>query len=234
MASRATKSRPSPNRDGRRRNRDAQLMAVAIDVFWRKGYSAATIQDVADEVGVLKGSLYHYIESKEELLFRIFAGAYEEAESLMAEVAQLDRPPLEKLHVYLERHIEQIVTYPERTSLYFREWRHLTGDRLRIVIKKRSEYERFLRNLIISARRDGEIDDSISARYQTLFIIGAINYIAEWYKRSGRDSAKTIAQVHAALAINTLRATHPSRGLGAAKDQDGTESCDWPAGDVLN
>jgi DNA-binding transcriptional regulator YbjK len=58
-----------------RRNRSDEILQAAIEIFHQKGYAAASIQDVADTVGVLKGSLYHYIDSKEDLLARIFEGS---------------------------------------------------------------------------------------------------------------------------------------------------------------
>ena len=59
--------------DGRqRRNRSQDVLEAAVRVFHKKGYASSSIQDIADEVGVLKGSLYHYIDSKEDLLISIF------------------------------------------------------------------------------------------------------------------------------------------------------------------
>ena len=62
---------PEQRRPVDRRNREHEVVEAAVKVFYEKGYAASTIQDVADVVGVLKGSLYHYISSKEDLLFRI-------------------------------------------------------------------------------------------------------------------------------------------------------------------
>ena len=45
------------------------IIAAAAKVFRTKGYHAATVQDIADEVGILKGSLYHHVKSKEDLLY---------------------------------------------------------------------------------------------------------------------------------------------------------------------
>src|SRR5579875_3080078 len=47
------------------------IVAAAAKVFRTKGYHAATVQDIADEVGILKGSLYHHLDSKEELLYLV-------------------------------------------------------------------------------------------------------------------------------------------------------------------
>lgn len=51
--------------------RQADVTQAAVEIFWQKGYRVASIQDVADQVGVLKGSLYDYSESKEDLLWRV-------------------------------------------------------------------------------------------------------------------------------------------------------------------
>jgi AcrR family transcriptional regulator len=187
-----------------RRNRSADVMAAGIEVFWRKGYSAASVQDLADAVGVLKGSMYHYIESKEDLLFRIFDSAHEEASLLMGEVEAMDGDPLTKLRTYLERHIEQFLANPERTSLYFRDWRYLTGERYETVVKQRRTYERFVRDLITKAQASGAVDSSLNPWQTSLFVIGAINYVADWYRRDGKASAAEIARSQADLAIRAL------------------------------
>ena len=51
--------------------RTREIIAAAAKLFKEKGYHATTIQDVADEVGMLKGSLYYHIKSKEELLYLV-------------------------------------------------------------------------------------------------------------------------------------------------------------------
>ena len=71
-----------------RRKRDEEVVAAAAKVFYERGYSAATVQDIADELGILKGSLYHYIKTKEDLLFRIFEEVHKEVEAILEEVAR--------------------------------------------------------------------------------------------------------------------------------------------------
>ena len=82
---------------GRRRNREPELIAAAVEVFYEKGYATASLQDVADIVGVLKGSLYHYISSKEELLAWICIESHAQAADIMAEVAESEAEPLDQL-----------------------------------------------------------------------------------------------------------------------------------------
>src|SRR5436309_10040579 len=54
------------------RERGEQVYAAALRLFREKGYHATSMQDIAAAVGLYKGSLYHYIDGKEELLVRVF------------------------------------------------------------------------------------------------------------------------------------------------------------------
>jgi AcrR family transcriptional regulator len=194
---------------GGRRNRDAEIVEAAIDVFWRKGYPVASVQDVADRVGVLKGSLYHYIDTKEDLLFRIFDESHAQASAIVGEVSRLDVAPLDRLRIYVERYVEWYIENLERVSLYYSEWRHLTGKRRTTVLKQRSFYEHFMRETIREAQAAGEVPAGLNATYATFFILGGIQNIPVWYRRDGADSPKQIAAAFAEMTLGMLTATTP-------------------------
>lgn len=187
-----------------RRNRERELIQVAIELFWEKGYSAASVQEVADRVGVLKGSLYYYIDSKEDLLFRIFQESHEQASEFVVHAEALDAPPLEKLRAYFERYVLWYLENVERVSLYFSELRHLTGERRETVLEQRNVYEKFVRGQIEAAKKDGSIKATTDVRYATFFVLGAVNAVPSWYRRNGRDSAEEIASVYTDLIVATL------------------------------
>jgi AcrR family transcriptional regulator len=186
------------------------VIDAAVDVFWRKGFAAASIQDVADQVGVLKGSLYHYIDSKEALLMRVMDEAHAQSWALIEEVAALDAPPLKRLRTYFERHVKWYLDNVEHASVFFHEWRFLTGERQAVVKERRDSYERFIRGLIEACQQGGGVDPAIPSKYALLYILGAVNAVPDWYRRSGRDSAEEIASIYAELTIGTLTGAHPS------------------------
>jgi AcrR family transcriptional regulator len=187
------------------------VIDAAVDVFWRKGFPAASIQDVADQVGVLKGSLYHYIDSKEELLFRIFDESHQQAWVIVEEVSQTDAPPLERLRAYIERYLTWYLENLERVSLYFTEWRHLTGARRDTVIEQRHGYETFLRSLIKEAQKAGEVATDLNVTHAVFYIFGGIQNVPVWYRREGRDSPAQIAASYADLTIGMLTGTTPRK-----------------------
>jgi AcrR family transcriptional regulator len=178
-------------------------------VFSRRGYAGASIQEVADTVGVLKGSLYHYIGSKEELLYVIYDGAHKEAEALMQATSDLEASATEKLRFYVRNLVLNALGNLDRTSLYFRDWRHLTGENLDALIKQRRQYESFARALINDIYKEAGIEPVVKPKYISFFAMGAINWLADWYRPSGGDSPSSVADGFADLVIGTLSGATP-------------------------
>ena len=191
----------------KRRNREVEVLAAAVDVFSQKGYSAASIQEVADRVGVLKGSLYYYIRSKEDLLARIVAEVHQQSTDILDEVLALDLSAVDRVRVYIERHVEWYLGNVSQVSVFFREWRHLTGERLDVVLEQHRGYDRAVRELITAAQTAGDVPAALDPKYASLYILAAVNAVPDWYSPAGRDSARTIAENYAAMTVGLLQGT---------------------------
>ena len=86
--------------------RDQEVLSAAARVFYARGYADASVQHVADELGILKGSLYHYISSKEELLYRLLDETHGDASRILAQVeAEQGLAPLARLRLYVRRQV---------------------------------------------------------------------------------------------------------------------------------
>lgn len=177
--------RPKP-RVVERRNRDAAVLAAAISVMSERGYAATSIQEVADRVGVLKGSLYHYFSSKEELLFRIIEESYMESIDIVAQTQALGLPAIDELSEYLRRLCMVYLGNVDRANIYFAETRHLTGERLQTTKLRGREFERHVRDLITRAQEDGDVDTTLDVRLLSRYVIGSLNSVRSWPSRSGQ------------------------------------------------
>jgi TetR/AcrR family transcriptional regulator, cholesterol catabolism regulator len=187
-----------------RRNRRQDVLEAAIRVFHKKGYASASIQDVAEEVGVLKGSLYHYIDSKEDLLARIFEDSAGHFMEMLDEASGLDGPPVERLRAFGRSCSFWYLRNIERVGIYATEWKHLTGARRKEVMEIRETYERRLAGLIGEVKDCGETAPDLDVNFATYFIFGALNGLPDWYRRRGPDSAETIAAAYADQIVNTV------------------------------
>jgi AcrR family transcriptional regulator len=188
----------------RRRNRGEDVIEAAIRVFHKKGYASASIQDVAAEVGVLKGSLYHYIDSKEDLLARIFEDSAGHFEAMLVEASELDAPPVERLRSFARECSLWYLQNIERVAIYVNEWEHLSGKRLKEVKRIRVAYEQRLAELIGAVKEAGEAAPDLDLNYATYFIFGALNGLPTWYRRRGPDPAERIADAYAGMIVATV------------------------------
>lgn len=168
-----------------RRNRDANVIAAAIAVMSEKGYAATSIQEVADRVGVLKGSLYHYFPSKEELLVRILNESHQQNNEIIDRVKALDLSPFEELMAYLRESGRWYLANIDRANIFFSESRHLTGTRLEEALEYGRAYERYVQTLVRKAQADGDIRADIDDRLISRSILGSINSVRFWPSRSG-------------------------------------------------
>src|SRR5947208_16917688 len=116
-----TKTGRAAARSTKKTNRQAEVTEAAIEIFWQKGYRAASIQDVAEKVGVLKGSLYYYIESKEDLLWRIIEDVHHEWRDILDEARKLEAEPIERSHAVSKLHSEWTRRNTQDVSGFFSE-----------------------------------------------------------------------------------------------------------------
>lgn len=172
---------------GGRQNRDRMVLEAALTVISERGYPAASIQQVADKVGVLKGSLYHYFTSKEDLLFRIIEDSWNEYYNIIEQSKALGLSPLGELSEYLRRSCIWYLQNVEQTNIWFTDARHLTGERLEQVQDHSRKFQKYIHGLIVAAQKDGSISTQIDARLLGRYVVGALQSVRTWSARSSRS-----------------------------------------------
>lgn len=199
MARSATGPGPSA-----RRNRDAEILDAATSVFSQKGYSAASLQEIADRVGILKGSLYHYIDSKESLLFRILASSHQSAAEIMADVDALGLPPERKFITYIQNLVFWYMQHLDRAALYQNEWRFLEGDFSKEVRGHRRRFAAYMQQIIDDSIAGGLAPSDLDAETATSFILSAIDSIPSWFRSRSPENAADFAAVIARLSHSVV------------------------------
>lgn len=188
-----------------RPKREAELLAAATRVFYERGYVDASVQDVADELGLLKGSLYHYIRTKEDLLYRVLEQVHGEVQQILDEVAAVpDLPPLERIRLYIKRQVLYTLDNLERNKVYYHDMAHLGEARRAEIFARRADHSRFIRGLVLEAQARGEVDPDLDPSLTGNCIFAAIIWTHSWYRPDGRTSRQEIASVCARYAISGL------------------------------
>lgn len=184
-------------------SKNEEIFAQAVRIFQQKGYHATSVQDIADAVGLQKGSLYHYISSKEELLFRIFArGSRALTQRLEAIIASSD-PPTEKLQRAMEAHLIELCDQLDIFTVYLSERRALNGRHHTKVRAAGKQHARLLEQIIAEGIASGDfrkVDCTLAAHA----ILGMCNWLYQWYSPTGRLTPHEIAEVFSDLIVDGL------------------------------
>lgn len=189
--------------DGRR-PRDREVIEASVKLFSEKGYAATSVQDVAEALGMLKGSLYYYIDTKETLLRKVFEDSHAEVREIAERYRAADGPRLQRLADFLEEYALWYLTHLQRASLFAREWRHASAE-LRVVMSaQRKYYDDVLREFIAAARADGDIDPELDPKLATYFVMSAVSSLPDWFNPSGEQSAKDVAAQYSRMALMLL------------------------------
>ena len=181
------------------------MLDAAARVFYERGYMNATVENVAEELGILKGSLYHYIDSKEEVLFRLLDETHDGVHGILEEVAarSASEPPLARLHEYVRMQVEFNIQNLVRVSVYYRDIGCLSDERLELLLARRRDHEQFVRGLIAEAQERGEVDASADAGALSKCLFATIIWTYRWYSPR-RDRDRGIAPRCADFAIAGL------------------------------
>ncbi|MDR2986570.1 MAG: TetR/AcrR family transcriptional regulator [Nocardiopsaceae bacterium] len=99
-------------------DRHDQILAVAAELFARKGVAATTVREIADEVGILSGSLYHHFDSKEAMVDEILSPYLKDLGDACQRVMARRVDPRGKLRDLVAECLAVVETHPHATEIY--------------------------------------------------------------------------------------------------------------------
>jgi AcrR family transcriptional regulator len=189
--------------------REEQVRAVALRLFKEKGYHATSMRDIAEEVGINKGSLYSYIRSKEDLLIPVFERAMGVLLAQIEEVAaDSTLTPTSRLRRAIQAHVNAVANNLDVLTVYLSEWRQLAAESLS---KERTQRERYA-ELFLAILQDGVTSGEFRAmdtRIVMLGMIGMCNYLFRWYRPDGRLEPHQIADELIEMVMQGVRTQTP-------------------------
>ncbi|GAA4663070.1 TetR/AcrR family transcriptional regulator [Gordonia humi] len=187
------------------KSRDREVVAAAVRLFYSKGYAATSIQDIADELGLLKGSVYYYIDTKETLLRRIFETSHEQVREIAEKYqAPEDGSALERFRGFLREYALWYLRNIPRASLFAREWRHASDELRAVMLEQRKYYDHALRALILAVGDERRLEVADDASMISNFIMSAVSSLPDWFHPDGSRSAEDVATHYVDYATRVL------------------------------
>jgi AcrR family transcriptional regulator len=182
--------------------RRSELTRQAARLFAEKGYHGTSIGDLAEAMGVQKGSLYAHIDSKADLLWEV---ARDGAAAFHAGLDELPDvlAPAEKIRFALRAHLRVVAEQLDVATVFVREWRYLEGTRRDEFLAERRRYEERFRALFREGRELGGLRTDLDDGTATLLALSAANWAYTWL-RPGIDTDE-LADRFFALLLDGMR-----------------------------
>jgi TetR/AcrR family transcriptional regulator, fatty acid metabolism regulator protein len=153
------------------------ILDAAIRVFARRGFHHCRVSDVADEAGVAYGLVYHYFDSKEEILNTLFL---ERWQIMLDAIAEIDRQPLparDKLYRVASFIIDSYRHEPELMKVIIVEVTRAANSFGRLHLDEIREAYAMIAGIVESGRADGSFTANISSEFAALVFYGAIEQL---------------------------------------------------------
>ena len=182
--------------------RRIELTRTAARLFAEKGYHGTSIGDIAQALGVQKGSLYSHIASKADLLWDV---ASEGAAAFHAGLDGVpdEGPVVERIRAALRAHLRVVAEQLDIATVFIREWRYLEGERREQFVAERRRYEERFRAYFREGRELGELRTDLDDGTAALLALSAANWAYTWL-RPGADT-DALADRFTALLIDGMR-----------------------------
>jgi AcrR family transcriptional regulator len=182
-----------------------RVVAVAADLFARHGYHGTGIAELAKAVGLGRGALYHYIGSKEALLYAISRTQVDRMNAQAEAVLRAGLPPEELLREMARGLLRNIADHRSEWAVFFRDYSALSGERRDHVIAARERYEGYWRQALDRGVEAGVLRPTPALLVKG--ILGMLNYTYLWFEPDGALTPEELADEYIDTLLRGIRRT---------------------------
>jgi len=188
--------------------RKAVILKAAAHVFRKKGYHATRIQDIADAVGMQKGSLYYYISSKEDLLRGLVEGRLQDMICAAEAILGTRHSASRKLERIVEMHLRHFQEHRDIFGIFLHEDMELLNRSSETDIRALARrYDDLIESTLTEGVETGEFAADTDKRIVIKAIVGMCNGTYTWFQSNGRYPIEEIARIFAHLIVDGIRRT---------------------------
>jgi AcrR family transcriptional regulator len=186
-----------------RRRRD-EMLAAAAELFYENGYAATSTADIANRMGIQRGSVYYYFETKEGLLLELIEDVYRHALASLAKVQATELDPVGKLRALIVDHVLAFTSALIPGAIVLNESRSLSTENRERLRGDAEAYEAGIEALIAEGQTAGLIRADLDPRLAAMAILGAVNWVHRWYRPSDPFTPDEIGRQFAEVLLGGL------------------------------
>lgn len=195
-----------------------RIFEAATRLFGERGYPSTSMRDIGDAVGLLAGSLYSHISSKEAVLLQIVETGLDRYLDAVLPIADSDGPADLRMRQAVKAHVELVATHVEESLVALRQWKFLSGEsRARVDAKRHTASGAFAR-ILDDGIQSGVFKPVPNRKIAVAGILAMLNGVPEWYSPKGPATPEEIGEQLADLLLGGLLA--PRRRAPSTKRTD--------------
>jgi AcrR family transcriptional regulator len=183
------------------------LLAAAAALIAKKGFEATSMRDVSAALGVSLAGLYHYAESKEELLYKIQYRTFASLLAAQEAAAALGGTPEERLRRLIVGHLEFYTNHFNELKVCTYELESLGGERYRKTERLRRQYYELMAQVLteLTGESPSAAREPRTARHMALYVFGMLNWIFMWYDPTRHGLVSEIGAEMIDFVLNGVR-----------------------------
>lgn len=175
-----------------------RILEAAAKVLAQRGYAGTTMTEIAAKAGTQAGSVYYHFTSREELIEEVLrrgvALSYAHSREALAAMPQ-DSSAGARLAAAIRAHLRFQVELSDYARAASRSTGQVPSDMQARINDEFRAYGRFFDRLFAAAMKAGAIDPKVDRSALRMLVIGAANWMPEWYRSNGRSTADEIADL---------------------------------------
>ncbi len=182
-----------------------RLLRVATRLFAEKGFETTSVQEIVDAAGVTKGAMYHYFDSKDDLLYEIYVRLLRAQLANLEKIVTSEAPVQGRLRALARDVVYTTLQHVESARIFLRSMHLLDPEKLAQVREERRKYGARFVELVEEGQRDGTFrPGGATPDLRLYYFIGAVHYLTVWYRPNGSASADEIADRFADMLLDSL------------------------------
>jgi TetR/AcrR family transcriptional regulator, cholesterol catabolism regulator len=208
---RARKASVNGRGNGTEPVRQQELLLIAADLFADRGYVATTVREIADEAGILSGSLYHHFDSKESMIDAILSGFIDDTLGSYEAVVAGGQGPRETFEGLVRASLGGMVDNRSAILIYQNEARFLASQpRFSYLRDAHRKFERIWTDVLESGVRSGEFRDGIDPKLVYRLVRDTVWTAPRWYRPGASLKPERITEQYVAVLVAGVASRDPA------------------------
>jgi AcrR family transcriptional regulator len=180
-----------------------RILEEAVKLFYERGFTGTTLDDIAGKLGVTKPFIYTHFRSKVELLEAICRPTIEMSLAAIANAAEQRGSASERLYNGVVEFTKVVLQRQANIAVYFREEKSLSEAGLADINALRKQFDRVLRDLLEEGASAGEFHTA-DIRVAARAIGGMVSWAYTWYQPGGRLTIEEVGAQMARFAVGMV------------------------------